>query len=232
MAPSFHRRKRGVLPPTRKPKTRSLRRISAFFSLPPEIRGEIFHQALVAPAAGKAIRLPANELQTLGNEQAKALLKTTTTLCVVSKQMHTEAHTYFLAHNHLHLHWHGNITTPAWDAFQAHALPHVRTLSLSISDYQICWMVDSRLRRLFLDMRACSNGGRRAPAAAAAAAVVEPARAALGGAQQLWRRRSRRPGVVPLAERGGEQDGGAGLRGRVAADSWPDAFVGRGAVGC
>lgn len=127
-----------------------------FFSLAPEMRCEVYHHALVAPAGATKIHLPATELQVPGpHEKAiEDLFKDFMALCLVSKDMHAEARVHFLKHNHLQ--WHGNLATREWDAFQQHALPHVRALSFSVSDYQICFMGQAELFGILTDMRRCS----------------------------------------------------------------------------
>lgn len=127
---------------------------SRFFSLPSEIRNEIYDYCVVVPVSGLAIRFPLAK-----GKQQDGKVKQTTDLCrclwSVNKQMYSEVLVNFLQHNHIH--WHGNLTTTALGSFERIALPHVRKLSLSIPDYQLCWMHESQLRRLLARMHTRSK---------------------------------------------------------------------------
>lgn len=125
-----------------------------FFALPLEIRIEIYNHALVPTLPETKVRLPACEGQGQ-NHQVKEILQLLRALWSVSKQMYSETLTHFLEHNHIH--WHGNLTTTAWINFQHLALPHVKRLSISISDYQLCWMEQSKLRETLKRMHRCSK---------------------------------------------------------------------------
>ncbi|KAK2599570.1 hypothetical protein N8I77_011311 [Diaporthe amygdali] len=122
-----------------------------FDSLPGEIHLEVYNHCFVFPISNTNVRLPVAE----SSPQVKQALGQLTAMSAVNKKMHDEVSIHFL--QHIKIHWHGNFTNPLWQSFQNYALPYVWNLSLSIADYQLCWLDKAKIRRILVWMSIHSN---------------------------------------------------------------------------
>ncbi|KAI3398712.1 hypothetical protein diail_8751 [Diaporthe ilicicola] len=148
MARKNHNRYRVNLVPKRYQPPRKCKKPKPFpfYSLPGELRFAVYNHCLVVPISDTAVRLPFVE----SCPQVKQALARFTAMSKVSKQMRDEVWEYFLQQNKFH--WHGKFTNSLWKSFQNYALPYVRVLSLSIADYQLCWLNEAKIRKILVWM--------------------------------------------------------------------------------